>query len=810
MSKVKVKPCKWLLSASLLLSPLTLWAQPAPQTVKVHAGMLRYPSVSAKQIVFVYANKLWIVGREGGQAIPLATPPGRVALPKFNRDGTTVAFTGNYDGNPDLYTIPAGGGLPTRVTHHPAAERLCNWTPDGNLLFASNGFVGQARQDQLFTVPATGGLPQKLPVPYGDDAAISPDGRYLAYTPSSTNNRTWKRYRGGWAQDIWLFDLQTKTAKKITDWEGTDTLPMWQGANIYYLSDGGPEHRLNIWRYDTKTAQRKQITHDTDYDIKYPSIGPGANGRGEIVFQHGAKLELLDLASDKTRIVEVSIPGDQGEMRPRSVDVARFITGWGVSPSGKNVVMEARGDIWTMPVKEGTPRNLTHSNGIAERDPAWSPDGRWLAYLSDATGEYEVYVMASDGKGAAKQLTKNGSAYRYSPQWSPDAKYITFTDKTGALYLHNIASGQTKLVDTEPYGGQISPRWSPDSRWLTYARGVGQRRTSSIFLYSVETGKASPVTAGMFNDSSPVFDHKGDYLYFASARSFNPQYGDEGSTWIYSGTQILVAMPLRRDVRSPYLPKFEAEPLTRVTSPPAPLLAAQRARRGESVVTGSPVVQESVPASIGMQITNSETIPLLSLPSPGDEGAARRGAGGEVQQAQTDEVSGDWKGMAGAVNFTLHLVLGANNTVTGTAQSDQGNADITGTYNPATKELMLSLALPGGATATLTAKIVGNRLSGNVTIMGQIMAMSAERVGGAPPPKQGAGNAPAGAKPAAAPAAAPLHVNIDLDGMENRAILLPVRSGSFRNLAVNDRNQLLFFRFGSRRSARHQAVRHQR
>ncbi len=453
--------------------------------------MLRYPSVSAKQIVFTYANKLWIVGREGGQAIPLASPSGRAILPHFNKDGTTVAFTGNYDGNYDLYTIPAEGGLPTRVTHHPSAERLCNWTPDGKLLFASNGLVGQARQDQLFVVPPTGGLPEKLPVPYGDDAAISPDGRYLAYTPSSTNNRTWKRYRGGWAQDIWLFDLQTKTAKKITDWEGTDTLPMWQGTTIYYLSDGGPEHRLNIWRYDTKNAQRQQVTHVTDYDLKWPSIGPGANGKGEIVFQHGANLELLDLATNKTHVVDVRIPGDQGELRPRSVDVTRFLTGWGVSPSGKHVVMEARGDIWIAPVKEGVARNLTHTNGIAERDPAWSPDGRWIAYLSDATGEYELYMMPSDGKGEAKQLTKNGSAFRTGVQWSPDTKYITFADKTGALYLYTIASGQTKLVDTDPAANTITPTWSPDSKWLTYARGSGRRRTSSIYLYSLDSGKAT-------------------------------------------------------------------------------------------------------------------------------------------------------------------------------------------------------------------------------------------------------------------------------------------------------------------------------
>ena len=419
-----------------------MWAQPAPAPVRPHAGLLRYPSVSAKQIVFVYANKLWLVGHEGGQAVPLATPPGSVRPPHFSPDGTRVAFTGNYDGNFDLYTIPVEGGLPVRATHHPAAERLCNWTPDGKLLFASNGQTGQARQDQLFTVSPNGGLPAKLPVPYGDDAAISPDGRYLAYTPSSTNNRTWKRYRGGWAQDIWLFDLQTKTAKKITDWEGTDTLPMWQGTRIYYLSDGGPEHRLNIWRYDTKSGQRQQITHLADYDVKWPSIGPGAKGAGEIVFEYGPDLQILDLASGKTHTVSVSIPGDQSALRPRPVDVSKFVTSFSVSPSGTHVAIEARGDIWTTPVKDGTPRNLTHSSGTAERSPAWSPDGRWIAYLSDATGEYEIYVTQSDGRGETRQLTKNGSAFRTNVGWSPDSKYITFADKTGALYLVTLATGR--------------------------------------------------------------------------------------------------------------------------------------------------------------------------------------------------------------------------------------------------------------------------------------------------------------------------------------------------------------------------------
>ena len=754
------------MGAGLMLSSVSLWAQPAPAPARPHAGLLRYPSVSAKQIVFVYANKLWLVGHDGGQAVPLATPPGSVRAPHFSPDGTRVAFTGNYDGNFDLYTIPVEGGMPTRATHHPAPERLCNWTPDGKLLFASNGLTGQARQDQLFTVSPNGGLPAKLPVPYGDDAAISPDGRYLAYTPSSTNNRTWKRYRGGWAQDIWLFDLQTKTAKKITDWEGTDTLPMWQGTRIYYLSDGGPEHRLNIWRYDTKSGQRQQITHLTDYDVKWPSIGPGAKGAGEIVFEYGPDLQILDLASGKTHSVSVSIPGDQSALRPRPVDVSKFVTSFSVSPSGTHVAIEARGDIWTAPVKEGTPRNLTHSSGTAERSPAWSPDGRWIAYLSDATGEYEIYVTQSDGRGETRQLTKNGSAFRTNVGWSPDSKYITFADKTGALYLVSVASGQTKLMDTDPSARSLNPNWSPDSRWLTYARVTGRRNAGAVFLYNVETGKTAQVTSGMFSDSAPTFDHKGDFLYFASGRSFSPQYGDD-STWIYGGTQVLIAVPLRNDVRSPYLPKLEEEPFgdgkKTVAAPDASVtgLRAALAAPGNAPVPSFQSAFQSV---------------LAAVPA-------------------TDDVSGDWKGTAGPANFTMRLELGANNAISGTVTSAGGSGVINGSYNPATHELTMTMTLPGGQTGTITGKISGTTLTGMVNVAGMNLPIQAERTSQPAAPAPGA-PAAAGARTGAVTTPA-VNVRIDLDRFEARAILLPLRPGRFGGLAVNDRNQLLFARFGA-------------
>lgn len=548
-----------LVGALTLLGLPFAWAQAPQANIKPHSGMMRYPDISATHIVFTYANDLWLVPREGGVALPLASPPGAETFPRFSADGRTIAFVGNYDGNRDLYTIPVEGGLPHRVTHHPSAEFLCDWTADGKLLFATNGLAGLGRQRQLFLVPARGGLPAKLPVPYGEDASLSADGQWLAYTPHTTLFSTWKRYQGGMATDIWLFDLKSLRSKKITDWAGTDGVPMWHGEKLYYLSDQGAEHRLNIWVYDVKTGRRQQVTRFREYDVKWPSIGPGPKGGGEIVYQYGSELQTLDLSTGKTRTVEVRIPGDRPTLRARAVDASRFIEGWSISSTGKRAAVEARGDIWTLPAKDGTPRNLTRTSGVAERDPAWSPDGRWIAYFSDKTGEYELYITQSDGRGETKALTKDGKAFRWMPRWSPDSRHILFGDKTGSLFLYTLASGQTKLVDRDNRDIRLSASWSPDSRWLVYARNDDRSQQGVLWFYNVETGEKRSVTSGMFNDVQPVFDRKGDYLYFISNRNFRPTYEDFGTTWIYTGSEMLMAAPLRKDVKYPYAPKVDEE-----------------------------------------------------------------------------------------------------------------------------------------------------------------------------------------------------------------------------------------------------------
>ncbi len=531
------------------------------KTVEPHAGMLRYPDVSGTHIAFLYANDLWLVSREGGTAVPLASPPGQEYFPRFSPDGNSIAFMGNYDGNSDLYIVPVSGGTPLRITHHPAYEVLTDWTNDGRLIFFSRGMKEYPRAQELFTVSIMGGIPQKMPVPYGANGTISADGKWLAYTPHSRDHRTWKRYKGGMATDIWLFNLKKHTSKKITDWEGTDTQPMWHGSSVYYLSDAGRNHRLNIWTYDTSSGKIKQVTDFKDFDVKWPSIGPGPAGAGEIVFQRGADLYLLDLGTGQAKTVKITIPGDRPRLRIKTVATGDLIFNGGISSTGKRAVLEARGDIWTLPAKEGASFNLTRSSGQAERNPAWSPDGKWIAFFSDSNGKnYELFITQSDGRGGTKKLTGLGRGFLFNPSWSPDSKMITFWDQNGKLFLYNIDKDKTVEVDQSSGNGRSRVSWSSDSNWLAYAHSEKINTLDVIWLYDVSKNEKHRATSGMFEDSWPVFDREGKYLFFSSSRDFSsPMYEDLGTTWIYGATERLYLIPLKNDTKSPLAPKSDDE-----------------------------------------------------------------------------------------------------------------------------------------------------------------------------------------------------------------------------------------------------------
>lgn len=576
------------LSRAAQLFALAGAASLAMADVTPNAGMMRWPDVSKDSICFVYANDIWVAPKAGGKASPLASPAGLESFPRFSADGKTIAFIGNYDGNRDVYTIDAAGGAANRVTHHPTGETLCDWTPDGKLLFLASGMaVHLPRTSQMWTVSPDGGLPEQVSVPYAGFGSVSPNGEWLAYTTHSTDTRTWKRYRGGMATDVWLFNLKTKQSKRITEWEGTDTIPMWvpggKGDKVYFLSDRGSEHRLNVWEYDIANGASKQVTNFTDDDVRWPSVGPGDNGEGEIVFQLGSRMMLLNLGSGQSKQVVVTIPGDRPAVRTRTVDAMETgMQGASISPSGRRVVVNARGDLFTAPAKEGATRALTRTDNLFERDPAWSPDGSMIAYFSDESGEYELWVRGSDAVAAKKaneaadaagdaestktiqprKLTNLGKGFRFTPQWSPDSKHIVFSDEAGTLRLVTVETGEIKVIDTDPWSNRAPVSWSHDGAWIAYVRSDDRIEQSGIWLYEVATGTKTQVISDFFNSYAPAFDRTGDMLYFISMRDIErPIYADNDTTFAYAMTQRVYAVPLRADVKNPLAVKADEEEL---------------------------------------------------------------------------------------------------------------------------------------------------------------------------------------------------------------------------------------------------------
>jgi tricorn protease len=527
----------------------------------VNARMFRQPDVSATHIAFVYAGDIWVVPREGGTAVRLSSPRGEESFPRFSPDGARIAFSANYDGNTDVYVVPALGGDPVRVTNHPMDDRIIDWHPDGKrVLFVSGRESGRQRYSQFYLVDAaTGGLPEKLPVPYGEFGAFSSDGQQFAYMPQSQDFRTWKRYRGGWAPDVWLFDLKTLAAKNFSKNQANDAHPMWRGDTIYFMSDRGANQRENLWAYDRKTGATRQVTNLTDFDIAFPSIGPK-----DIVFQAGSALYLMDLATEKVSEVRVQVVTDRATLKTRIEKTEKLIQNASVSPSGKRAVFEARGDLFSLPAEHGPVMNVTRSSGIAERYPRWSPDGKTLAFWSDRSGEYELVLRPADGSGAEQTVTKLGPGFRYAPCWSPNSRRIAFVDQAMRVRIYDLDKKATTEIDQSPIWLSHGPlagftfQWSSDSRWLAWSRPV-DTTNPAIFLYDTKNARRHQVTSGYFGDGDPTFDPDGKYFFYTSGRNFEPVYGNFDNSWTYPNATRILAVPLRRDVASPLAQRNDME-----------------------------------------------------------------------------------------------------------------------------------------------------------------------------------------------------------------------------------------------------------
>lgn len=519
---------------------------------QIDASLLRYPDVSETHITFVYAGDIWIVDKDGGAASRLSSPSGTELSPKFSPDGKTIAFSGNYDGNLDVYTIPFMGGVPNRVTYHGGA--VMGWTPDGNkILFSSGKASGRSRFNRLFTVDRDGGISEPLPPAYAEIGCFSPDGKKLAFTDKSRLNRTWKRYRGGMAPDIYVMNLDDYSTINITNNSASDELPMWHENKIYYLSDNGDEKRYNIWEYDTSAKTNRQVTDFTDFDVHYPSIGPE-----EIVFEAGGDLYLLSLETNEYKKVDVNVVTDQQAVLSQTVDAQKYIQHVNISPKGNRALVEARGDIFSLPAEKGYILNFTQSSGSAQRFPAWSPDGKSVAYWSDESGEYELTIHNIE-KGTSEKITNLGPGFRYHIYWSPNGQKVAFIDQAMKIQVTDVENGETKVIDQGlwMYQGALENfdvSWSPDSKFLAWNRGA-ENRNAIVFIYNVDSGEKEQITSDFYNNLSPAFSPDGKYLYVLTNRLMKPRYSDFDNTFVYDNSMLVAAISLQKDTPSPVAPE---------------------------------------------------------------------------------------------------------------------------------------------------------------------------------------------------------------------------------------------------------------
>lgn len=518
--------------------------------------LTRNPTLSATSIVFEFGTDLWSMPRDGGLARRLTTGAGEETNPSFSPDGKWVAFTGDYDGNPDVYVVSASGGAPKRLTYHPYPETVCGWSPDGKSILFASPMEQAMGQNRLYTVPVTGGWPTALPLPRGMTGSFSPSADRIAYIPHDLWQPEWKRYAGGQTTPIWIARLSDSKVEKVPRVNSNDRNPMWVGNKVYFVSDRNG--RSTLFDYDLGSKKVTQLLAPEPIDIKSASAGPGA-----IVFERIGGIYLYDFATKSEKKVPVEISDDFLELRPGYRDVSNQVGGVDISPSGVRIVAEARGDVFTIPVDKGDPRNLTQTPGVAERSPVWSPDGSKIAFLSDASGNYQLTVVDQmDGGKPQNYVLSDKPSWYHSLSWSPDGKQVLYVDQDLNLYTLNLETKKYKIIDREPYymfGDRMEPNWSPDSKWIVYCKHL-KNKLAAVFVHNLETGKSTQITDGLSSASSACFDRGGRFIYFLASTDVAQTISVGGmSSFDHTVTQSAYFIVLRAADPTPLTPQSDEE-----------------------------------------------------------------------------------------------------------------------------------------------------------------------------------------------------------------------------------------------------------
>ncbi|MGH9486944.1 MAG: S41 family peptidase [Terriglobales bacterium] len=611
----------------LALLPLFAAAQIAPQPPL----LLQTPTLSRTQIAFAYGGDIWIVPRSGGVAHRLVTGFDLESGPIFSPDGSLVAFTGDYDNNVDVYVVPVTGGIPRRLTYHPGPDVAVGWTPDGKAVLFRSNRASFSDPNQLFTVPITGGFPAELPLSMAQTGTFSPDASHIAYIPNSMWEPFWQGYRGGQATPIWIARLSDSSVVKIPRVNSMDRDPMWIGNNIYFISDrNGP---FGLFAYNTQTQKVVQLVNTAgQFDITSAGAGPDA-----VVYSQFGQVHVYNIARHRQRVVNITVAGDMPQLRPHWQNVAKQIQTAALSPTGERALFAAHGEILTVPAKHGSIRNLTNSPGVMDRDPAWSPDGQWVAYFSDRSGEYDLRIVDQKGLKPARTIhLAQPNAYYGDLQWSPNSQSLVFSDQALNLWTVNLAAGSVPVkVDKDLYeepSHEFDPAWSPDSRWLAYTKELPSH-LHAVFIYSLADHSIHQVTDGMSDCRYPQFDRSGKYLYFTASTNTGLSAGWlDMSSLDHPVTRSVYVAVLRANLPSPLPPQSSEEAAakaSRPSTPPGASPATPPATPPEMRIDFSGILQRTLalpvpPANyVGLAARPDGALFLTSMPSVQQPGPMR-------------------------------------------------------------------------------------------------------------------------------------------------------------------------------------------